>query len=102
MTSTEQEARKSGYYRSPNNPTRWYAGGPGIPELLHWYQEIHIEHGVRPESKGYDFVRLYEYQNGRGLVWKGTFADWADYMRYVTEHGKLSAPGLPAFSNAWD
>lgn len=93
LTPVEKKAKESGYVRCPNRHTRWYPGGPGIPTFEYWYQEIHIENEV---------VNAYEYQHGRGLVLKYTYKSWDDYIANVSEHGKLSEPGLPPFSNSWD
>ncbi len=93
VTTLEQEAFRAGYVRDPNNATRWYASYPNLPELP-LIMEIHIEP---------DAVAVYGRQYATGTrILMLRFGSFAKFLAYAAENQRVSAPGLPAFSNAWD
>ncbi|MBN3761374.1 hypothetical protein [Burkholderia sp. Ac-20365] len=97
--------RAAGYCRCPNNihslpGTIWYAGGPGIPEPK-GLQEVYLHEGkisvITHRFVGIQYVRgHYEQDEVASFDAVDKFIDWC------REHGKISEPGLPAFSNSWD
>jgi hypothetical protein len=93
MTTLENEARSAGYVRDPNNNTRWYAGYPGLPELP-LIMETHLEP---------DGVCVYGRQYATGNRFQMLrFNSFAKFLAYAKDNQRVSSPGLPAFSNAWD
>jgi hypothetical protein len=99
------DLRKQGYWRCPNNihslpGSVWYAGGPGIPEPSSGC-EVYLHDGKIAIIK-HRFVGV-PYQ--RGHYEQDTLAtfDTVDQLiEWCKVNGRLSLPGLPAFSNSWD
>jgi len=100
----EHDAFKSGYARA--NSTRWYARGPGLPELQPSLFEVHIE---APEpTKPYlvqDTWPIAVYgktYGGCNKVLMLRFETWENFLKFVKDLKTVSQPGLPAFANSWD
>lgn len=98
-----------GYCISPNNihgvdGVLIYAGGPGIPEPPAWNDEIILRPDGTIEVGRFEFEGE-RYVRGRH-VWKlaHRFSGPAAFALWCAEHGRLSEPGLPAFSQGtgWD
>ena len=104
MNALEYDMARAGYVRSPNkiqsdiewdangNSPIWYAGSPGIPEPPKG-QEVEVsEHHIRVFKTNLDLTTttIEHFQSVAGLL------DWC------RANGRLSEPGLPAFSNSWD
>lgn len=95
-----------GYVCSPNNiyglpGSIWYAGGPGIPEPTYPH-----EVGVTGGSIRIFKPHLTENSCTGRARWEtqtvASFDNVADFLAWCAEHGQISEPGLPAFSNSWD
>ena len=92
LKDTEKAARESGYVRSPNNifnipGSRWYAGGPGIPEITACGAQVFISVHERP-------VALYVSAYGKPEpVLCMRFKTWGDFWSYALLHGTRSKPG---------
>lgn len=98
-----------GYCISPNNihgteGVLIYAGGPGIPEPPGVLDEIILRTDGSIEVGRFVFEGV-RYVRGRH-VWElaHRFDGPASFARWCAEHGKLSEPGLPAYSQGtgWD
>jgi len=96
MTTIQRDLIAAGYVRCANTQDRWYTGGPGIMEpgypLEVRYADGHLSIVVNPYGKF----------NQSDAVDVLCFSDVADLMGYLAVHGRVSEPGLPAFSNSWD
>jgi hypothetical protein len=100
------DLRKQGYFRCPNNihsvpGSVWCAGGPGIPEPPDDLSEVYLHEGkisiIKHRFVGVPYKRGHYEQDTLE-----SFDTVAQYIEWCNVNGKLSLPGLPAFSNSWD
>lgn len=101
-----EELRAHGYVRCPNNiysmPGQfWYAGGPGLPEPSGLNDEIYVHEDkvsiLRHRFVGVPYVKgHYEHDTVAEFNSAAELAEWCKV------NGRISLPGLPAFSNSWD
>lgn len=93
MNGSEFLAREAGYVRSPNgNGLRWYAAGPGIPELVH-----PMELEIRADGDPPYVVTCAVYGKPLERVDVLKFATMAEFLEWCKRHGRTSEPGMPAF-----
>jgi len=83
MTALEQAMAAYGYVRCPNNPQRWYAGAPGIPEC---------EYDVFVRNSYIEI--LPQWWQARKPVAIATFFWMKDFDAWLRKHGKSSEPGF--------
>ena len=107
MTTIEQDLADAGYCRSPNVPIaclliddqQWYPAGPGIPEPLAGC-DVHVNESriavVRPHYGDHSDRSRYTAEC------VAQFGEVSQLIEWCREHGRISMPGLPAFSNSWD
>jgi len=87
------ELLRAGFVRCPNSRTRWYAGGPGIMEPA-YPLELRVD-----DDRIMLTVQPYGKVNESDAVPVMRFADVADLVHFLGRHGRVSEPGLPAYSN---
>ncbi len=98
MTKTEQleaEALAAGYYRSPNDARRWYAGGPNRPTVAHPL-DVHITDAV--------WLVAHRYGEPADIVPLCRFETFAEYLQYCLDYGTKSKGGSYGnnVTNVWD
>jgi hypothetical protein len=107
LTAIEADLVKSGYFKSPNNiyslpGAGWYASGPGLPSVAQYNDEIRFADNrlsvVRTTHSGEPYTS--SYRNHHQTL--AEFSSVAELVEWLKVNGKLSEPGLPAFSNSWD
>lgn len=107
MTPREAEVNKLGFYRSSNNihnlpGSLWYAGGPGIFDVPTYADEIQILNErikiIRLRSEGTPYTSTFRHLHDT----VAEFATAEEMQEWLKVNGRISEPGLPAFSNSWD
>lgn len=97
-----EQLRQAGYCESPNIENdlpgvNWYAAGPGLPDTAAWNEEIRLvgdKAGViRIGHTGTPYV---DYR--RTWEWVLTPRTVAELVDYLHSTGRISEPGLPAWS----
>ena len=86
MTALEQALRDYGYVRCPNQPQRWYAGGPG---LLEGKADVFVR-------ESYIEVLPYWWQTSTPVA-LGTFDRPVDFFAWLQQHGQPSESGARHF-----
>jgi len=107
MNHLEEALHRAGYARSPNNihslpGSLWYAGGPGLPEPKGIMDELLVGNDgslqiVQSKFEGVPYVcGKYVHKT------IASFDSVPGMIEWLKVNGKVSKPGLPAFSNSWD
>ena len=95
MTTAEQQLRKAGFCRSPNNiegrpGSEWYAAGPGI-KTVKWPERI-----ICNTTGSIEIIQGY-FSN---VVVNKYFLCALDFIDWLNWHGIISEGGQSA--NVWD
>jgi len=97
LNALEQSLVNAGYYRCPNDicfgveGTGWYAGSAGKP-CPPLFCDIRV--------RGDHYAVCDSYKPERAPLM--TCTTLPELLAWMTEHGRVSEPGLPAYSNGWD
>lgn len=102
MNANIKELVAAGYVVSPSNiyglPGVEMYARPGKKEPMTGLQLWVAEDKIRIVARATN-CHTGEFV---GMLAIFTFATVKSYLEWVNEHGVISKPGLPAFSNSWD
>lgn len=97
MNTLETSLFKMGYVRCPNDSSRWYPSGPGIPEVKD--ADVHLSYDLQHYPEGRIILRPKPWTLGK-QSWCtvlpdaiGKFDNVEDFKAWLTEHGTPSEPG---------
>lgn len=93
MTTIEQSMWDAGFARSPNEPTKWYAGSAGMKEPA-FPLELRITDAIWLVTRPYG-------QEPKEVIPLMRFDDVAGLKAYLAGNHRIAQAGAP-FSNAWD
>jgi hypothetical protein len=102
----EAQAMQAHYARCPNDSTRWYPSGPGLPIMPEAIFTVHVEQPVR-DREIQDLWKVVLRCRAYGTVTPviiARFPDFPDYLEYCGRNGVISKPGINHLTgpNVWD